>query len=211
LFLLQGTIDGIGFIKGGCNAIADWKTTGSYDVEEYLEDYRLSPQMLTYFYILWWYLKYYPESTLSGLLKDKAIAVFIYGAFLSAGKIVTFERSKLLWFGKEDVELFEKKLKELVETTKFILNYNKDFPGTLPAPDGMINGACVSPTGFKCKFFNACATRTNGGAGDTDKMTRHILDITFKKREYKPFEFGGGHAAKSGETKTTNEENTVNT
>jgi len=207
LFLLQGTIDGIGFIKGGCNAIADWKSTGAYDIEEYLTGYRLSPQMLTYYYGLWWYLEHYPNSPLAGMLKEKALAVFIYGAFLSAGKIVEFQRSQLLWFGREDVSLFEAKLQQLVGAVKYYLK--KD---TLPPPEGMMNGACVSPTGFKCKFFNACATRTAQGSGnDPDKMTRHILDITFKKREYKPFEFGGGHATKDGETKTTNEENTVNT
>lgn len=204
LFLLQGTIDGIGFIKGGCNVIPDWKTTASYEQEEYFEGYKLSPQMLTYFYGLWWYLKHYPDSSISRVLRGKALAVFIFGAFLSAGKIVEFGKSPLLWFGEDDVLLFEKKLAELVDLVMDYATMLKDpaSPFSLPPPDGMLNGACVSPTGFKCKFFAACAARTSQGGGG-DKMTRHILDSTFKKKEYKPFEFGGGHVApaKDGETK----------
>lgn len=201
LFLLQGTIDGIGFIKGGCNAIADWKTTSSYAQEEYLEGYRLSPQMLVYFYGLWWYLKHYPNSPIARVLGTKALAVFIYGAFLSAGKIVEFQRSQLLWFGEEDVNYLEVYIHNLI---RFVLRYLGTLsPDRLPPPDGMLNGTCVSPTGFKCKFFNACAARTAQGGGG-DKMTRHILDSTFKRKEYLPFQFGGGHVAptkEDGETK----------
>mgnify|MGYP003394161140 CR=1 FL=1 len=196
LILLQGTIDGICRIKNGCVAIADWKTTASYDVEDYFLGYKLSPQLKTYYYLLDYYRRNYPSSPLGQLLGQEQIGAFIYGAFLSAGAIVKFERSQLFWFNKQVMDDYEEQLQGLV--IKIRANIN----AYLPSAEGSFNGTCVGPTGFKCKYFGACAAEAQ--MNGSSELVYHYLNSNFKKVDYKPLEFGGGN--KNNKTKE-NEKN----
>lgn len=202
LILLQGTIDGIVKIKNGCVAIADWKTTASWDVVEYFQGYKLSPQLKTYFYQLNYYRTHYRSSPIAQALGDGQIGAFIYGAFLSAGDIVKFEKSEIFWFNKTVMEDYQHKLNLLVNKIRTAIEC-----GVLPPADGSFNGSCVGNTGYKCKFFNACASEAqmNGSSA----LVYHYLNSNFKKTPYTPLDFGGGSKQKQTESIQINEKDTV--
>jgi len=200
LILLQGTIDSIVKIRGGCICIGDWKTTRSYNFDEYFSVYKLSPQLKTYLWALLWYKKNYPNSPISNLLEGRGqIGCFIFGAFLSAKEIVKFKRSEIFWYGEDSMLEFEHNLLNLVSKIKDTIRQN-----ILPIAEGSFNGSCVSYTGYKCKFFNACAAQTQ--LNSTPEIIKHVLSSSFIKREYRPLEFGGG--SKQNIT-TKNEKNTI--
>lgn len=199
LILLQGTIDGMAKIRGGCHVIPDWKTTSAYNPDDYFAGYKLTPQLKTYYFALDYYRENYPDSPIGRVLSDSKgqMGAFIFGAFLSSTKIVEFKRSELFWFTSEVMRVYKILLMELVaKIVKQVAANN----GALPLAEGSFNGSCVTYTGFKCKYFTACAAEVQQGGSEA--LVQHVLSKNFAKREYLPLSFGGG----DNKPKVTNEE-----
>ncbi len=193
LILLQGTIDGMAKIRGGCHVLPDWKTTTAYNQEEYFSTYLMSPQLKTYYYGLCYYRDNYPDSPIGQVLAEckGQMGAFIFGAFLSAGKIVEFKRSEPLWFNPGVMDTYRRQLQLLVSR---IVDHHKESlivgPDFLPLPEGSFNGACSTFTGLKCRYFRACSAEVQ--MNGSPALVRHVLRQNFAQREYNPLDFGGG-------------------
>ena len=172
--------------------IIDWKTTSSYDHEDYFLTYELSPQLKTYYYALQYYMREYPETPLGRILQDNKgkWGAYIFGVFLSSTKEVEFKRSRLFWFPEKTMIQYEFFLSKLVGEIRGHYRMAKDDPSYLPFAEGSFNGSCTSERGAKCQFFKACAASEQQGGDDT--LTWHVLRNNFIKREYNPLSFGGG-------------------
>ncbi len=203
LILLQGTIDGLAKVRGGCHCIVDWKTTSAYNHEEYFTNYLMSPQLKTYYYALEYYRTNYPDKPIGRVLAEckGQMGAFIYGAFLSAGKIVEFKRSEIFWFNQEVMLEYERQLMSLVGKLVEFNRSGQTLEDSLPPAEGSFNGACVSPTGYKCRYFQACSAEVQ--MNGSPALVRHVLRQNFAQREYSPLDFGGGQ-------KQTNEKQTTN-
>lgn len=189
--LLQGTIDGIFQIKGGCPCIGDWKTTRARDPEEYFSGYTMSTQLRVYLWAVQWLTKHYPDSAVAQVFKTAPkIGAFIYGAFLTKDS-VEFKQSQIYQYGKQDMERFEKLLK--FEVSKLVVAY-KNFvaTGIRPLPDGLINNACQEVFGSYCSYFGACSSCVDVQTTDEVALFEAKLKNNFVKKDYRPLSFGGG-------------------
>jgi len=196
--LLQGTIDGIFQIEGGCPCIGDWKTTRAKNPADYFYGYKMSTQLRTYFYAVTWYLENMPEHPLAVAFKSAPrLGTFIFGAFLSSDG-VQFQRSQIFPFSKADMFLYErlmrKKLGDLLEAYE---NFRVSDGKVYPHPEGMINGACQEVFGSYCSFYDACSSSVGlGDNADPLQLFEAILNNRFTKRDYTPLDFGGGKEKK---------------
>lgn len=185
--LLQGTLDSIVQIRGGCPCVGDWKTTCTSKTPiEFFQEFKLSVQLRTYVWALKWICNKAPESELARLLAPYGkIGAFIFGGFMSAGKGIDFLRSEVYQFSAADLAEYELLLMATVESLLTNNTLMKEF-GTYPAPTGIMNGSC----GF-CKYFNTCSAAV-GVTGDRNAILKGMLNNNFTRRAYQPLNFGGG-------------------
>lgn len=174
--LICGTADDICKHKRGTYAIRDYKTTSSWDQQEYLYGYKLSPQLLTYRLILRYYAKRYPDS-IWNVIERSGCCVFIDGIFINGkDKPVEFIRSEVEAIAEDKLAEYEKllarKVAELVDVVK---------SNVIPVREGLLNGACHTVYGH-CKFFDACAAPDNIAA-------EHVLRRNFIQKTYDPLTF----------------------
>lgn len=176
-FLLCGTIDKIGKFKNGCYAVGDYKTTASWNQEEYFEQYRLDPQLLTYVWVLKWFAKEYPDSIYGTIDSLPRIGAFIDGVFCGKAKHTPdFVRSPVMFFTPEQLMEYEMLLRSMcIGISQHIAS------GTLPTRSGMVNGSCKTTYG-KCPFFYVC------GAPDST-AAEHVLQHQFNQKPYDPLNF----------------------
>lgn len=189
--LVQGTIDGIFQIEGGCPCIGDWKSTRAKNPDEYFYGYKMSTQLRVYLWAVQWLLKYYPESPIAQVFKTAPkIGAFIYGAFLTKDG-VDFQRSQIYQYGKKDMERFDLLLKG--EVQKLVTAY-KNFAatGNYPLPDGLINNSCQEVFGSYCSYYGACSSCVGVQTVDEVALFEGVLRNNFVKKQYRPLEFGGG-------------------
>ena len=174
IIYLEGTIDTLGKIKGGCYAIRDFKTTSQYKKDEYLGDYEMSPQLK--FYTLAWRLmaEQFPDSLL-GQTGATNTGVFIDGIFLKAKVTdIEYQRSKVFIFTEQQISDFRKMLLKLCERLSdaaVAIKAEIQIP-----PEGLLNGSCKGEWG-KCCYWNACMAGSN---------YQRVIDSNFKKKEYNP-------------------------
>lgn len=150
--ILCGTIDKIVKFKRGATAIGDYKTTATYKVDTYFEQYKLDPQMMMYRYVLEWFAKH--STGILAEIGSKRIGTFIDGIFLSKTKDTEIRRSPVMFYSDEDMQQFASMLDETclkIAAWTFPDNKNK-----WPLKQGMFNGACTHLYG-QCKYFGICS------------------------------------------------------
>lgn len=176
---LCGTIDRVGKYKNGCYAIRDWKTTSSWNTEEYFEEYELSRQLRFYNLACKLMAEKHPDSIL-GTIGATKIGAAIDGIFLSANSNdTTFKMSTVFQFSDMAIERFkatlDTKIQELSRAVKI---------GFFPK-EGILNGHCSRPWGEnkigKCKFWHACK--------NDDSVAEVLLKRDFTRKIYNPLSF----------------------
>lgn len=197
--LLQGTIDGIFQIEGGCPCIGDWKSTRARNPDDYFYGYKMSTQLRVYLWAAQFLIKHYPDSAMAQAFKTAPkIGAFIYGAFLTKDS-VDFRRSDVYSYGKQDMERFDLLLK--YEVSKLVAAYkNFKASGAYPLPDGLINNSCQEVFGSYCSYYGACSSCVGVQTVDEVALFEAVLKNNFVKKAYRPLEFGGGEK-KTNETK----------
>jgi len=170
---IVGTIDRVGKFRNGCWAIRDYKTTSSYDAEEYLESYSMSVQLRLYIWAFLQICKTAPEGSPLRNLTIANCGCMIDGIFLNGADKFHFKSSRVFYLKQEDMDEFES---ELRKSALNLINLYKDEQ--LPARTGIMCGACETKYG-KCDFFNACAS--------PDMISfKHVLNKNMHQVEYNP-------------------------
>jgi hypothetical protein len=178
--IMTGTKDEFGKIKNGLYCIDDVKTSSASNISEYLEPYKLSPQLLFYNWAIVKYAEAHPESIYRKAV-DYGICGRIDGVFLHGkDKPVEYIRSEVFRFNAKALREFDmlvsKRTMELVACIHDWKN-NKTFP----IREGMLNEACSTKFG-PCKYFAACAT-------PDDVTCDIILNSNFIRQPYNPLLF----------------------
>lgn len=165
-----GTMDNVAKLPSQQVVIRDFKTTASWNKNEYLADYRLSVQKHIYQAMCNIIAGLYPEEW--GHLKDAAFV--IDGIFLSKSKPAEYQRSEV--FPPITTECMEQLL-------NYIIQQCKRLEGTI-IPEGKFNGACSSGwfkgVKGKCSYSPIC------GADIDEEL---ILTSTYEQRPYDPKEW----------------------
>ena len=178
--IITGTIDRIAQHKTSkLLAHPDYKTTGSWNSEEYLRGYVLSGQLYMYALALRKTLDMCNEQSVLYPFKNKKFGSFIDGIFLSAPSTKIpprFIRSEAFIFTENQLNDFEKCLLDLCYRLEAQLNFSTE----IPLPDGLLNDSCSeNKFGGKCNFFNYCACG--------DKIAQeHVLRKEFIQEPYGP-------------------------
>lgn len=168
-----GTIDKIGRIKNGCDAIGDWKSTSTWNSKEYLSNYRMSHQLRFYTLACKLMARHFPESTL-GKIGATRMGAFIDGVFLKQKAVETkVIRSDVFVFDKQDMEMFENTLtRRLTELSRAIGD------GTVDYKEGIIKNTCELKYN-KCPFWAVCAAHNPA-------IEKLMLKQHFDQRPYDP-------------------------
>lgn len=181
--LLCGTIDDIARKgKDGAYIIRDYKTTSAWEHEEYLNRYRLSPQLMFYKFIIQLYAQLYPQSLFTDIVA-RDFGCQIEGIFLKNGNqkagtkpSSTIKRSEVFFFKQEQMTEFKRlldaKIMSVVAQTK---QWLKD--GARPDRYGMLNGSC-----YGCPFDISCGAPDAVAAG-------HMLRNNFQQKPYNPLDY----------------------
>jgi len=172
--LLTGTIDIIGQIGNGCYCIGDYKTTGSWKQDEYLEAFEASVQLPFYLLAIQTLGELYPDSIFADMVQ-KPIGCFIYGVFLHKERIADFVQSKVWFFDEGRMEELKEQLHQLcAKISVHIMTENT------PMRYGMINDTCSGKYGQACEFLGACLR---------PKASALVLQNNFHKVDYNPLDF----------------------
>lgn len=172
---LEGTIDRIIKIKGGCYAINDYKTTSSWEKDSYLEKYRMSNQLRFYVFALKLMAEKAPESML-GQIGATNVGACIDGIFLKPKACDNeYKRSNVFQFAdlgevRRGLDLKIQQISRTVELTR--------MSGILPAKEGLVNGSCEGKWGL-CTFWSICNSQS-------DEIAQVLLARDFVKKEYDP-------------------------
>ena len=171
---LCGTIDTIGKFKNGCFAIRDWKTTSSYNKEDYMSSYRLSRQLRIYTLACKLEAASHPDSVL-GRIGNTKMGAFIDGIFLKAKANDTeYMRGEVYQFSDDDLNA----------TKLMIINFCQDLSLHVKhnhwPKQGILNGSCVGLYG-RCRFWNVCASN--------DAVGNMLLARDFTRKYYDPLNF----------------------
>ena len=172
---LCGTIDTIGKFKNGCFAIRDWKTTSSYDKDNYMSSYRLSRQLRIYALACKLEASNYPDSIL-GKIGATKMGAFIDAIFIKAkSNDNEYVRGEVYQFSEEDLTKTNEMIVDFCERLSKAVEWSR-YP-----KEGIINGTCLGQFG-RCRFWNVCAS--NEAVGEM------LLARDFTKKDYNPLAFG---------------------
>lgn len=153
---LCGTIDKLGKFKGGCYAIGDWKTTGSWNTDEYLKYYEMTKQLRVYRLALTLMAEEHPDSVL-GQIGATRVGAFIDAIFLKPkANDISYGRSDVFIYSDEEMRDFRKMLTE--ECQRFSSHIQS---GSFPK-QGIVHDTCRTLYGF-CKFWNVCKNNEQVG------------------------------------------------
>lgn len=176
IIYLCGTLDSIGKFKNGCYAIRDWKTTSSWNVQKYLNQYRLSRQLRIYTLACKLEARNNPDSIL-GKIGLTNMGAFIDAIFLKpSGNDCKYERSEVHQFKEKEIDEFEDMLEAFCGKIIFHLR-----TGIFPK-EGILNGSCNTMYG-PCKFSPCCASN--------DNVASVILRRDFKRVPFNPLNYSG--------------------
>jgi hypothetical protein len=174
---LSGTIDSIRQVNGGGPYIVlDYKTTSSWDTKEYLNNYKLDPQLPFYRLAIQKYAELYPNS-IFGTMIQKGIGCCIEGIFISSAKDTIIQRSDVMFFKAEFMQRFEKMLRQKIQA---LIDYLE--ADTLPEKEGLLTASCYGTKFGPCAFANACGAPDSIAEG-------HILRSQFIQKTYDPRNF----------------------
>lgn len=186
IIYLDGTLDGIGSFTHGTNAIYDNKVTAAWNQQDYFENYKLNPQLITYAWAMHWFAKNHP-GTIWEELCSKRLGTFIRGVFISSSKPTEFKRSDVMFFTEEQLYYYQLHLNWIVARLIGWVKQIKETGSSIAEPEGMFNGSCTQHFGDikkKCKFFPVCS------APRQDDI-QPMLETLFDKVPYNPLNFGG--------------------
>lgn len=177
LINLAGTIDRLGKIRGGCYAVGDYKTTGAWNPQEYLDDYSLSHQLRFYVLALKLMARKYPDSVL-GQIGSTRVGAFIDGLFIKA-KITEnkYIRSQVYQFSDKDLEEFENSIMGFCKVLAWYIQVD-----VVPTRLGIVMNTCRQQWG-KCKFWGPCSS-------GNEQIAQLMLKRDFAQRPYDPLNFG---------------------
>jgi hypothetical protein len=172
---LEGTIDRLIKIRGGCFAVNDFKTTSSWESDYYLRKYSMSNQLRFYVLSLKLMAEKFPDSML-GQIGATNIGACIDGIFLKPKPCDNeYKRSDVFQFN--DLDQVRRSLDMQIQRISKMVEY-KNMSGLTPPRDGLINGACEQK--FRvCNFWAVCNSQSRE-VGDL------ILGRDFVKKEYDP-------------------------
>lgn len=159
----SGTVDMIG-INCGTPCIVEHKTTGSWKMNEFLDQYRLSLQCIVYSIIVDTISKYY------GYLNFIGIPILINGIFISKTGF-NFKRSDL--FGISD-SIKQEVSQELLRKIKYIT----DNATSYSLRDGISKDVCKA-FNDRCMFSDACLI-------DDLQERSSMLNAMFERKPYNP-------------------------
>lgn len=174
---LEGTLDNLGQIKGGCYAIRDFKTTGAWNSKEYFKRYELSKQLMFYCMICKMYAETEPESTL-GKIGATKMGAFITGIFIKE-KHDEIEVIKSDVFSYSDKQLadFRRSVDWFIGKISRYIQMNE-----CNQKEGILNGTCERKWGY-CDYFNICKTN--------EQVGQLILKRDFKVVPFNPLAYEG--------------------
>jgi len=175
IILLEGTIDKIGKIVGGCYALGDWKFTSSYKVDEYLSEYETAAPIRFYAFALKLMHRMFPDSVLGQIGKTN-IGMFIDGVFLKS-KVMecTWQRSDVFQFTDADFDEFKVLLDAAIQKLLTAIRNN-----TWQQKEGFLNGNCNNANKYgKCSFYFPCKV-------NNPQISQMMLARDFVQREYDP-------------------------
>lgn len=178
---LCGTIDKLGKMVNGPKAKGDWKTSSSWDSEEYFQQYEMNRQVLMYSLACKLMHEMYPESVL-GQMGAGTQHFFIDGIFINKEPNKTqVIRSPIIKTISEQIAAFQltldDKIRELSNAVK---------TGYVPK-EGIINGHCikyqqvVDKNFVKCSFFNVCKS--------PDNVAHILLNREFIQKPFDPLRY----------------------
>jgi len=176
-----GTIDKIGKFKNGCFAIGDWKTSSTWNTEEYFQQYELSRQLRMYSLALKLMAISNPDSILGRIGKTN-VGCFIDAIFLDKEPNATkFIRSDVFVIKPHDLDAFQltidDQIKRLAQAIK---------TGYLPK-EGIINGSCIKyqqateKNFVKCLFWDCCR--------NPDNVAEALLARNFNRVQFDPLNY----------------------
>jgi len=173
---LEGTIDSIGKVVGGCYAIRDWKTTSTWDAKNYFFPYSMSKQLRFYLLALKLMAEREPMSIL-GQIGSKHAGAIIDAIFVKpSANDIKCGRSEVFQFDDKELEKFRSMLDGWIRQLSLHVQYG-DFP-----KQGLITGACEKKFGL-CPFFTVC--------GVNDQIADVLLKRDFKQVKYNPLNYSG--------------------
>lgn len=163
--LLSGTMDMIANYLGQ-RVVTDHKTTSLTQVDNYLNSYSMSPQLMTYVYA---YKRKFP---------DQGISALINGIFLNKTNKNTFKRSDVISFSDTTLKKYENHLlrtvAEIVKDFESFLDGNTEaFP---------CNFTCCEKKFGSCEYLPICLQDNEGDA-------ESIATQQFSQRTYNPLLF----------------------
>ena len=170
---LCGTIDKIGKIKGGCNAIGDWKFTGFWDEKTFLRQFFMASQLRFYVLSLRLMGRLFPDSQL-GMIGSGQLGAFIDGIFVKP-KVAetTFRRSDVFIFKDDDMNMFEASLLKRIKQFSQAIS-----DGTVLIKEGILLNTCQLKY-HPCSFYVPCSAGNNA-------IEQLVLEQNFIRREYDP-------------------------
>lgn len=174
---LCGTVDLVAYDgQSEGYLVVDHKTSSSPWPDKYLDEYTLSPQLMTYVFVLNKYIGL-PDSPFA---KIKSVGALINGIFYNKkGKEenrINFKRSQAIYFTDERLKEFEAGVDHFVARL-----VEAKRTGNFPR-EGLINGSCHA--GFGCDYVKACSVMREDVSNDI--LTSPLFDI----RQYNPLTFG---------------------
>lgn len=173
--LLEGTLDNLGQIKGGCYAIRDFKTTSSWNSKDYFKRYELSRQLRFYTLICKLYAEREPDSTL-GRIGATKMGAFIDAIFIKEKPAeLEIKRSEIFQYSNKDIEEFRKSLDWFIAKITRYIQMNE-----MQQKEGILNGSCEHKWGY-CAYWNCCKS--------PDNIAELLLKRDFKQVPFTPLDY----------------------
>lgn len=172
--LLVGTIDEISEVSSGIFLVTDCKTTSNFKIDNFLEKYRISRQLMFYVFVLEQYAKQYPNSIFPDMV-HRGIGAQIDGIFLAGKDKFTLKRSDIFLFKEDLMSEFRAMIDNCIKRIIWIMEHTDNLPR-----EGIMYNICSTYDG--CVFFQLCAA--------PDKVTAEIIEgQIYKVKEYNPMLF----------------------
>ncbi len=190
IIMLAGTIDKVAVqTQERWPYILDYKTSGQWNHDQYLNNYILDPQLRVYCWAIRWMFRHGQAcggeySELVNALTSQAAfdtGVYggqIYGVFLAATRKVTFKRSRMFIYKDADLDDFEFMLMQVAKRLATVYALGKDSVRT-----GIVNGACAGKFGYPCQYVGLCSA-------PDEETQNHLIKHNYKTTPYNPLKFG---------------------
>lgn len=175
--VIVGTIDALGWI-GDSLCLLDFKTTSSWDVDEFFGKYEVSNQMLLYTWMLNYFAKTEPNKLIGSIFnKHPAFGCSIFGIFHKKGE-VNFRRSPIIYFPEHRIQKFEEALAVKLGSIVQLCSLYVKNPSRKQY-DGLVNGTCKMYGAAECPYTVACTSTR-------DEDEEAVLEAKYGRTPYNP-------------------------